>query len=401
VVSVDGEEVVNVRSTMVSSFIHRFDVGGSEFQIKKDEGDYDLFYEKQPHSGLRGQAQQMPRVIERVNPNPFDDLPAKKQESFWPSMDQPPKATQSIRSNVFFEAPSGVVKSPFGSNPFANPPTTNVDLLELDLKKPTVKSNKFANPFEEIPLKAPVKTPVQSSQPSSTHIDFMSLPPKSAPTKSQLDLQMLGFEDLTPKIQPVPPTNSSPFPTEFSDEFSTDGGKTDTFSGFPTQPFKPTWTGFKDMQTSNSDATNTIEVKRKLQIFDNPSIAAPAPKSTNPFAAYESQQQRTGGNNPFASQPIFDSVGDSFKDAILVPKSDRTFETKLGNSIQIPFDDYVANGGRDEFDIELERNKRENEQSRVGRYDIDPEEKVGEIIEGVQGLIQKTSKFLGKVEWAN
>lgn len=400
VVTVDGEENVNVRSTMVSSFIHRFDVGGAEFVIKKDEGDYDLFYERQPHTGLRGLAESVPKVIGGAGPNPFENAPPKQPDNFWPSMEQPTKPSQAVRSSAFPEQPAGSQKSPFGTNPFSSPPTSNVDLLELEVKKPTVKSNKFANPFEEPSNKVPPRNTVAHVQPAAAEIDFMSLPAKPAPSKSQLDLQMLGFEDLTPKSQPTPPPKSATFPPEFSDDFPKESAPTDAFADFPTQPFKPTWTGFRDLQAQSNDASNPFEVKRKLQIFDKAPTTAPVPKPTNPFAAYEVQQQRAGVTNPFAaqSQPIFDSVGDSFKDAVLVPKGDRAFETKLGKASQIPLEDYVANGGMDEFDIELERNKRENEQHRAGRYDIDPEEKIGEIIEGVQGLVHKTSKFLGRVE---
>lgn len=415
-VALDGEELVNLRSTLVSSFTHRFEIAGREFWIKKEDGDYDLFYDGQPNAGLRVLAQQTPRTIGKAFNNPFEEPVQPKKESIWPTTDPQPKKVQTGWTNPFADPPTDVQRNPFGSNPFSSPaqtptkPPSNVDLLELDVKKPVVRSDRFQNPFEQAakvppPVRQTIPTPTQPvpTQPASADIDFMSMPAKNLQPKT-IDLQTLGFEDLTPKSTPqapVPTSQPSVSPGFTNETFDSFGGPSqtqnaDAFADFTTksEPFKPVWSGFKDLKDPTT-APIQMETRRKMQIFDNPPAAPPKP--SNPFATYDSQQR---GAKPTSQAPtIFDQAGEAFKDAVLVPKGNHSFETRLGSQPTIPLEDYVAGGGRDAFDIELERNKRDNENTKLGRYDIDPEEKVGELIEGVQGFIERTSKFLGKVEW--
>lgn len=403
--TLDGEEVVNVRSTMITSFTHTFQIDNKEFWVKKEDEEYDLYSEDNPNAGLRVLAVQAPRVVGKASQrtNPFEEPSPKPKEDIWSQFGQKnaPVAARKPQSTNPFEMARQEPQQ--ATNPWAmkqqpvvqQKPQPQVNLLELDNQKGAQQTNMFVNPFETKSTAKPKNDDV---------FDFVSEPINKNKTVNDA---LLGFDDLK---QPIPQNIVKQSPVQNRTPIEPNWGNTaaanptfdqfgnDTFDSFgqaANESAKPQWTGFKQMEANTKFPEMAEGSKRKLKIFDNaPAAAPPKPEISDPFKAFNAQQN---AHKQQLSNGIFDEAADNFKDATLVSKGGQ-FETRFSNKNAVAFDDLVAAGNADPFDIELERNKKENENKNLGRYDIDPEEKVGEIIEGMQGFAAKTAKFLGKIE---
>lgn len=375
-----------------------------EFWIKKENDEYDLFSEDNPNAGFRVLALQTPHSIGKVSQrtNPFEEPIVKPKEDIWsqfgqksaPVAPRKPQLTNPFEqvkqepqqvNNLWTMKPQQVVQ------PKQQP---QVNLLEIDNKKPIQQQGMFVNPFE---------TKQTTKAKNDDVFDFVSEPVNRNKTVNDA---LLGFDDLKQSkpqniVKQQNSSNNAPIEPNWgktdskNNTFDQFGSETfDSFGNSTNQSAKPQWTGFKQMEANSRFPEVQEGSTRKLKIFDNVPAAITKPDMSDPFKVYNAQQNM---QKQQISNGIFDDAADNFKDATVVSKGGQ-FETKFGNKNEVSFDELVAAGNVDPFDIELERNKRENENKNLGRYDIDPEEKVGEIIEGMQGFAAKTAKFLGKIE---
>lgn len=354
---------------LVSSFFYKFEIDNYDFFLKKDQTDYDIFPLTENSPGMRELLEKNQRSQKQnlQSMNPFEETIEKPTNNIWPEFNKSGQIVNKTNIQTTFDKKQEILKQ--------KPIAVETNFLDFSTKKE--KNLNFANVFSTEKQNVPFSEKVQSIsekktfQESANIDDLFGIKP---PQKQNTDL--LDF--------------TKPENINFS---------TNPFDDIQVAPQKQEWRSFKDFKSNDILQLNPFEEKKKFKIFDN-STQNPTPtqKAINPFDSPDIPQNLYTKN---VQNPIFDDIDDSFKDAVLVPKSDnKSFETRFGNkNMNVPLETLFAEGIKDDFDIELERNKQENTKMKLHNYDIDPEEKFEEIVEGVQGWIHKTTKFFGKVEF--
>lgn len=378
---IDEEEIINGRSTFVSSFSHQFEIETLGLQIKKEYADFDLFLTKKPELSFKTIFEMQSKIQEnKTVSNPFQQKNLKNVESIWPEIHKSGKVIEN------FQIPISNEKKKMNAQ--FKPEILEVNLFEF--KASNNKNEIFENAFkiQRNTINSSIFGSNLQCNKKEAEISFNILEPYITQ-----DPLFSDFLENSPKIKQSTSNKIEEFTHEFRGNFSSN-----PFDDNSDKKLNNNWVSFKEMKSDSIPERISFDQRKNLQIFEN--VPQNNSMSNNPFDMVNNKSNK---NSECLPNSIFDETNDSFKDAVLFQKNNnRSFETNFkDHSQQLSLEKLLNEKFKDDFDLELEKNKKENEKKTVGNYDIDPEEKMEQIVEGVQGWIQKTGKFLGKVELNN
>lgn len=255
--------------------------------------------------------------------------------------------------NFDFSAPGKAKKQEVS---FTQGLTDDLDFLS-QTKAPIAPPQQMINPTD--PFGAPIDS-----------FDSMKEPIKSQNNSESIQ-QWTSFKRMSNDPFNNTPFNSNmPAPVIKSNPFDTVQEKPAT----STNPFEKI-TNFAKGNTQN-----------KYKIFDGPETSTPFDSKPAP-----TQQQAAPYSAP---DNIFDEVNDTFKDAIFLEKPNRSLEVQVNsNARAFDVNKMINESPKDDFDLELEQNKLDN-QGNNGIFNVDPEESLERLASGFKGFIKKTEKAL-------
>ena len=375
---IDEQELINVRSTFVSSFSNQFEIETLGLQIKKEDVDFDLFLTKKPELSFKTILEmQSKKQVNNTVSNPFQQINLKNVESIWPEIHKSGKVIEN------FQIPISNEKKQMNAQ--FKPEIPKVNFVEF--KASNNKHEIFENAFKikRNSINSSIFESNSQSNKKEGELSFSILEPYITE-----DPLFSDFLENSPKIKQRAQNKIEEFADEFRSNFSSN-----PFDENSDKKLNNNWVSFKEMKSDSISERISFEQRKNLQIFEN--LPQNNSMFNNPFDVVNNKSNK---NNEFLPNSIFDETNESFKDAVLFQKNNsRSFATNFkDHSQQLSLEKLLNEKFKDDFDLELEKNKKENEKKSLGNYDIDPEEKMEQIVEGVQGWIQKTGKFFGKVE---
>lgn len=417
---IDSKEVLDSRNILTSSFSYKFLLGNTLFHVKTDSQDFDIEVEDEANSKFKDLLEQK-KQRELV----ITDLNNEKQgmDNFLADFKQRQNAKAPPKNADFWnttKAPNQIKDAGVdilglfgGSNP-QNLKSNTSNLAQTGDKndflvdfKNDGRKKEVARRLDNFDFSAPGKTKkaeTNTKQGLGDDLDFLSQAkaPTAPPQQKIVPTDPFGnpiesYDSI--KEQPKQQTggDSSQQWTSFK-RMSNDSFTNTSFNSAPNVPV-PKSNPFDAVPDKTGTSTNPFEKitnyakganQNKYKIFDGPVTSTPfdarlatTHKQASPYSAPEN---------------IFEDVNDTFKDAIFLEKTNCAFEVQVGtNARQFDVNKMINESPKDEFDLELEQNRIEN-QANKGIFDVDPEESLEKIASGFKGFIKRTEKALVNFE---